>query len=448
MTNTVSLPSLAEYNSKYSKIEECGRGKFGTVYHIKNKTTDKCFAAKHVRAKKKEQKEKLKNEIALLKKLANPHIVKFIEAFESNADIVIITEFLNGGELFDRVATEDFDLTEQDCCLFMRQICRGVEYLHKNNVVHLDLKPENIVCVHRNANNIKIIDFGTARQLQAGEKVKVMCGTPEFVAPEVVCYDFISTKTDMWSIGVICYILLSGFSPFMGDTDSDTFSNIVKVLYDFDEPEFDPISVNAKDFISHLLMKNGRNRMTATQCLEHPWLLEQDIGTEVLSKVKLRQFLARRRWQRFGQAIRAMKRMSDIMIRRRSIRNSVGSNSGSQESLGSWTGLRRHSSFDFSESREESANEGSTESLDSMKETPTTSVKMRHLSIDEEAEYFTESSKIVPCKLPDLIKEIVTNKGKQQQRGKDTVENVEAGEEAGMVKKRITLFENKFFKTK
>ena len=140
MSNTVNLAPIAEYHTKYNKIEECGRGKFGTVYHVKSKDTDKCYAAKHVRAKKKEQKEKLKNEIALLKKLANPHIVKFIEAFESNADIIIITEYLKGGELFDRVATEDFDLTEQDCCLFMRQICRGVEYLHKNNVVHLDLK--------------------------------------------------------------------------------------------------------------------------------------------------------------------------------------------------------------------------------------------------------------------------------------------------------------------
>ena len=141
----MSLPSMAEYNNRYARLEECGRGKFGTVYHVKRRDTDKCYASKHIRARKKEQREKVKSEIALLKKLSNPHIVKFIEAFESNTDIVIITEFLNGGELFDRVATEDFDLTEQDCCLFMRQICRGVEYLHKNSVVHLDLKVKIIL---------------------------------------------------------------------------------------------------------------------------------------------------------------------------------------------------------------------------------------------------------------------------------------------------------------
>ena len=144
-TTIMMLPSLEMYNRKYTKLEECGSGMFGTVYHVKSKKTDKCYASKHIRAKKMTEKEEVKSEIALLKKLSNPHIVKFIEAFENKSDMVIITEFLNGGELFDRVATEDFELTEQDCCLFMRQICRGVEYLHKNNVVHLDLKVKNTI---------------------------------------------------------------------------------------------------------------------------------------------------------------------------------------------------------------------------------------------------------------------------------------------------------------
>merc|ERR1712110_1146311 len=109
----------------------------------------------------------------------------------------------------------------------------------------------------------------------------------------------------------------------MGDTDSETFSNIVKVVYDFDEPEFDVISANAKNFISNLLLLRPSNRLTASQCLEHPWLLEQDIGHETLSKTKLRQFLARRKWQRCGHAIRAMSRMSEILVRRRSQRLSV-----------------------------------------------------------------------------------------------------------------------------
>ena len=135
-----------------------------------------------------------------------------------------------------------------------------------------------------------------------------MCGTPEFVSPEVVSYDYISPGTDMWSVGVVTYILLSGFSPFMGESDTDTFTNIVRwklketlkrlfqrrVIYDFDEPEFDPISAEAKDFISQLLMKNARSRLSAATALAHPWLAErpQEFPAEpaVLSTEKLRAF--------------------------------------------------------------------------------------------------------------------------------------------------------------
>ena len=129
----------------------------------------------------------------------------------------------------------------------------------------------------------------------------------------------------MWSLGVICYILISGYSPFMGDTDTETYNNISKyvlkyisyvhhlypcsVTYDFDLEEFDMISENAQDFISQLLRLSPRNRLTAEQCLDHPWLLEQDIGQSVIKTANLRTFLARRRWQRCGQAIRAMRRM-------------------------------------------------------------------------------------------------------------------------------------------
>jgi len=207
-------------------------------------------------------------EIAILKKFSNPHIIRFINAFETPNEVILVMEYLDGGELFERVADDDFNLTESDCCLFMRQICRGVQYLHDHNIVHLDLKPENVVCTQRDDANVKIIDFGTAQELEPDRQIKSMVGTPEFVAPEVVSYDYISTGTDMWSLGVICYILLSGYSPFMGDTDTETYSNISSVSYDFDLEEFDCISEAAQNFISGLLRKNLAGRMTAAQCLE------------------------------------------------------------------------------------------------------------------------------------------------------------------------------------
>jgi len=367
----VPILPIERYAETYDKKEELGRGKFGVVYQVRDKGSGSVMAAKHIRIRKEEHKQRVKEEIGILQNLSNPHVIKFVEAFENNRELILVMEYLDGGELFERVATEDFNLTESDCCLFMRQLARGVDYLHSKQIVHLDLKPENViftnkpenvVCTARDSNSLKIIDFGLAKKLAPQEKLKVMCGTPEFVAPEVVNYDFIDTSTDMWSVGVICYILLSGYSPFMGDTDSETYSNISSVTYDFDEPEFDDISANAKDFIASLLKKNQNGRMTAKMCLDHPWLLEQDISHTVIKTENLRKFLARRRWQRCGQAIRAMKRMSGLakdrkglvkgqkgLIKRRNGGSSSNlSRSSSTESLGSTPPLSRTNSRDGS----------------------------------------------------------------------------------------------------
>lgn len=300
------------YLQNYEQKKELGRGKFGVVFQVEDRATNKTYAAKHIKTRKKEMKEKVIEEIAILKKFSNPHIIRFINAFETPSEVILVMEYLDGGELFERVADDNFNLTESDCCLFMRQICRGVQYLHKNNIVHLDLKPENVVCTQKENTSVKIIDFGMAKELEPTEKVKALCGTPEFVAPEVVSYDFISTGTDMWSLGVICYILISGYSPFMGDTDTETYANISNVTYDFDLEEFDIISQNAQDFISQLLRLSPRSRLSAQECLDHPWLLEKDIGQSVIKTDNLRAFLARRRWQRCGQAIRAMRRMKGL----------------------------------------------------------------------------------------------------------------------------------------
>ena len=130
-------------------------------------------------------------------------------------------EFIGGGELFEKVVADDFTLTEHDCVLFMRQICLAIGYMHQKDIVHLDLKPENILCKSKKSHQIKIIDFGLTRKLKPGEDVRILFGTPEFVSPEVISYEPVSASSDMWSVGVVCYVLLSGLSPFMGDSDVD-----------------------------------------------------------------------------------------------------------------------------------------------------------------------------------------------------------------------------------
>ncbi|RWS06681.1 myosin light chain kinase: smooth muscle-like protein, partial [Dinothrombium tinctorium] len=219
---------------------------------------------------------------------------------------------IEGGELFERVICDDFLLTEKSSVIFTRQICEGAEYMHSKYILHLDMKPENILCVTRTGNRIKIIDFGLARRFTPGEKLQVLFGTPEFCAPEVVNYERVGPTTDMWSIGVITYVLLSGLSPFMGDSDLETMANVTSAQWDFEDEAFDMISDEAKDFISKLLVKDKDERMTATEALNHPWLKRRKRRSEViLDKTKLKKFVIRKKWQKATHAIIALKRFRE-----------------------------------------------------------------------------------------------------------------------------------------
>lgn len=194
----------------------------------------------------------------------------------------------------------------------MRQICEGVEYMHQKYIMHLDMKPENILCFTRTGNRIKLIDFGLARRYDPSTKLQVMFGTPDFASPEVLSYDRVTPAADMWSVGVICYVLLSGLSPFMGNSDLETMTNVTKAIYDFDDESFDPISEEAKDFISKLLIKDPSRRLKPSECLNHKWLAKTTAKkgkTTKLSKTKLKKYVVRRRWQKAVTAIMALRRM-------------------------------------------------------------------------------------------------------------------------------------------
>jgi len=225
--------------------------------------------------------------------------------------ILIKLQRINGGELFERVIDDDFELTEKVCTIFMRQICEGVQYMHEKFIMHLDMKPENILCVTRTGNRIKLIDFGLARRFDPNKTLQVMFGTPDFAAPEVLSYERVTPAADMWSVGVICYVLLSGLSPFMGNSDLETMTNVTKAIYDFDDEAFDPISNEAKDFISKLLVKDPTKRLKPNECLNHKWLgTKTKMGkTTQLSKTKLKKYVVRRRWQKAVTAIMALSRM-------------------------------------------------------------------------------------------------------------------------------------------
>ncbi|CAL8094223.1 unnamed protein product [Orchesella dallaii] len=306
----------------YDKFDELGKGRFGIVFEVVNKETKKSFAGKFVKCIKAKDKERVQLEVKIMNDLEyHPKLICLIDAFEMPREIVIVTQRINGGELFERVVADDFTLTEGDCITFLRQICDAVKYIHDKNIMHLDLKPENILCTSKNSNQIKIIDFGLAQYYDPKEPTRVLFGTAEFVSPEIINYEPIALSTDNWSVGVITYILLSGLSPFMGDNDNETFSNITRAEFDFDDEAFDKISEDAKDFISNLIVKRPEKRMTAEECLDHQWL-RQESGIQkkavVLPTDKLKRFLVRRKWQKTGNAIRALGRITTLYTSRRS----------------------------------------------------------------------------------------------------------------------------------
>uniref|UniRef100_A0AAQ5ZIP2 Myosin light chain kinase, smooth muscle n=1 Tax=Amphiprion ocellaris TaxID=80972 RepID=A0AAQ5ZIP2_AMPOC len=312
----VTIRTDVKVKELYDVEERLGTGKFGQVFKLVEKATKKVWAGKFIKAYSAKEKENVRQEIGIMNSLHHPKLVQCIDAFEGKSDIVMVLEMISGGELFERIIDEDFELTEREVIKYMLQIIDGVSFIHKQGIVHLDLKPENIMCVNKNGSKIKLIDFGLARRLENAGTLKVLFGTPEFVAPEVINYEAISYPTDMWSIGVICYILLSGLSPFMGDNDNETLSNVTSATWDFEDEAFDEISDTAKDFITNLLKKDMKARLTCAQCFEHTWL-KQDTNTmkaKKLSKERMKKYILRRKWQKTGHAVRAIGRLSSMAM--------------------------------------------------------------------------------------------------------------------------------------
>ncbi|KAM9780115.1 serine/threonine kinase 17a like [Neosynchiropus ocellatus] len=278
LTKILTRIRCEPFTAHYDLVgKELGRGKFAVVKKCMEKSTGKQYAAKFLRKRRKGEdcRMDILNEIAVLESAkANPYVVALHEVYETNAEIILVLECAAGGEIFNQcVADNDEAFTEKDVIRLARQILDGVAFLHRNNVVHLDLKPQNILLTSaRPLGDIRIVDFGLSRRMDNITEVREILGTPEYVAPEILSYEPISTATDMWSIGVLIYVMLTGESPFQGDDKQETFLNISQVNVEYSEDTFEGISSLAVDFIKSLLVKNPRKRATAEECLNHPWL--------------------------------------------------------------------------------------------------------------------------------------------------------------------------------
>ncbi|KAL1499336.1 hypothetical protein AB1Y20_011543 [Prymnesium parvum] len=267
----------------YDLKETLGTGHFSKVkLGINKKTGEKC-AVKIIEKPSGSKIAMLKAEVDILTKCDHPNVVKMYAVYETETHLFLCLELLTGGELFDRIISKGH-YSEEDARKLTVTLLEATAYLHSLGIAHRDLKPENILLKdEKDDSPIKITDFGLSKifadDLQGEVVMKTACGTPGYVAPEVLTHEIYSEQVDMWSIGVIVYILLCGFPPFYGDNDAQMFKKIKAGSYKFLAPYWDPISAEAKDFVSKLLVVDPKKRMTSVEALKHPWVGKADAGS-------------------------------------------------------------------------------------------------------------------------------------------------------------------------
>ena len=263
----------------YSVGEVVGSGAFATVRKVVQKTTGQLRALKIIKKQKSQDSARMYLEVEILKKLIHPNIMQIFEFYEDKKNFYIITEFCEGGELFDKIV-EKGSFSEAEAAGVMKQLLSAVNYVHTNSIVHRDLKPENILLDTKKQNIIKIIDWGTARFYEKNKKMNRISGTPYYIAPEVLNEKY-DEKCDVWSCGVIMYILLCGYPPFNAETDQEILNKIKLGKFTFPDEEWENISTEAKDLIVNMLAYNSADRYSASSCLTHKWLNDNRLKTTV-----------------------------------------------------------------------------------------------------------------------------------------------------------------------
>jgi calcium-dependent protein kinase len=268
-----------------------GNGAFGEVRMCIHRTTGAQRAVKVLRKSNMDEDEKrmLFNEINILKELDHPNIVKMYEFFEDDKRYYLVQEICKGGELFDEIIARG-KFTERDAALLIKQVLSCINYCHQNNIVHRDLKPENILLEQNKAfDQIKIIDFGTSLVFDPTKKLDEKLGTPYYIAPEVLNKKY-GAKCDIWSIGVIVYILLCGSPPFSGQTDNDIMKAVRTGKVNFEGKGFSPVAI---DFMQSLLTYDQEQRPSASASLQHKWItdlaetkVDENVAIHALNNLK------------------------------------------------------------------------------------------------------------------------------------------------------------------
>ncbi|XDB51698.1 PREDICTED: calcium/calmodulin-dependent protein kinase type IV isoform X1 [Capra hircus] len=289
---------------------ELGRGATSIVYRCKQKGTQKPYALKVL--KKTVDKKIVRTEIGVLLRLSHPNIIKLKEIFETPTEISLVLELVTGGELFDRIVEKGY-YSERDAADAVKQILEAVAYLHENGIVHRDLKPENLLYATPAPDApLKIADFGLSKIVEHQVLMKTVCGTPGYCAPEILRGCAYGPEVDMWSVGIITYILLCGFEPFYDERgDQFMFRRILNCEYYFISPWWDEVSLNAKDLVRKLIVLDPKKRLTTFQALQHPWVTGKAANFVHMdtAQKKLQEFNARRKLKAAVKAVVASSRL-------------------------------------------------------------------------------------------------------------------------------------------
>ncbi|KAM9468811.1 serine/threonine-protein kinase DCLK1b isoform 1-T1 [Clarias gariepinus] len=269
--------SIAE---RYKVGRMIGDGNFAVVRECVERSTGREYALKIINKGKCRGKEHMiQNEVSILRRVKHPNIVLLIEEMDTYSELYLVMELVKGGDLFDAITSTN-KYTERDASGMLYNLASAIKYLHSLNVVHRDIKPENLlVYEHQDGSkSLKLGDFGLATVVDG--PLYTVCGTPTYVAPEIIAETGYGLKVDIWAAGVITYILLCGFPPFRGTTDDQEalFDQILTGQLDFPLPYWDNVSDTAKELITYMLQVEVEQRYTALQVLDHPWVNDDGLS--------------------------------------------------------------------------------------------------------------------------------------------------------------------------
>uniref|UniRef100_A0A480QS83 Obscurin isoform IC n=1 Tax=Sus scrofa TaxID=9823 RepID=A0A480QS83_PIG len=304
--------SRRKLHSFYEVKEEIGRGVFGFVKRVQHKGNQMSCAAKFIPLRSKTRTQAYR-ERDILAELSHPLVTTLLDQFETRKTLILVMELCSSEELLDRLFKKSV-VTEAEVKVYIQQLVEGLHYLHSHGVLHLDIKPPNILMVHPAREDIKICDFGFAQKITPAEPQYSQYGSPEFVAPEIIKQTPVSEASDIWAMGVISYLSLTCSSPFAGESDRATLLNVLEGRVSWSSPMAAHLSEDAQDFIKAALQRAVEARPSAAKCLAHPWFQKSVPAEEAhfINTKQLKFLLARSRWQRSLMSYKSILVMRSI----------------------------------------------------------------------------------------------------------------------------------------